>query len=123
MKEQFFKEFFEKSPTAYSYHRVILDDHSLPYDHEFLEVNKAYENMMGFKVSDIVGKRFDEVFPQKCQDPINKALQDVVMHHKTVNFELQHDAVQKYLRVKMFPLESISFCVHIKRCYEGVYAE
>lgn len=114
MKEQFFKEFFEKSPTAYSYHRVILNDHSVPYDHEFLEVNKAYENMMGFKVSDIVGKRFYEVFPQKCQDTFNKALRDAVMHNKTVHFDMQHDVIQKYLRVKMFPLGKDHFACILK---------
>ena len=43
MEDYYFKEFFNKSPTAYSYHKVILDDHGMPSDYEFLAINKSNE--------------------------------------------------------------------------------
>ena len=56
MKGPFFKEFFDKSPNAYSYHRKIIDEQGNPYDYEFLAVNKAYEKMMGVRAHNLINK-------------------------------------------------------------------
>lgn len=45
MEAYYFKEFFNKSPTAYSYHIVILDDYGMPSDYDFLAINKSMENI------------------------------------------------------------------------------
>jgi hypothetical protein len=45
MEAYYFKEFFNKSPTAYSYYIVILNDHGMPSDYEFLAINKSMENI------------------------------------------------------------------------------
>ena len=64
MNGQYFKEFFNKSPNAYSYHRKIVDEQGIPYDYEFLAINEAYEKIMGVKSHDVINKRFYEVFPK-----------------------------------------------------------
>ena len=114
MKELYIEEFFEKSPTAYSYQIAILDEKGIPYDYEFLKINEAYENMMNLKASDVIGKRFCEVFPQDCDNPLkwNRAIQDAVMSNKTVQFDMQNDLIQKWLRVSVVPLcESHFACI------------
>ena len=45
MEAYYFKEFFNKPPTAYSYHIVILNDHGIPSDYDFLAINKSMENI------------------------------------------------------------------------------
>ena len=64
MNGLYFKEFFNKSPNAYSYHRKIVDEQGIPYDYEFLAINQAYEKIMGVKSHDVINKRFYDVFPK-----------------------------------------------------------
>ena len=105
MNDQYFKVFFEKAPTAHSYHRVLLDDQGLPYDFEFLKVNKAYEQIMGLKAYEVIGKRYSEVFLQgQNAMKAHKACQDVVLHHKLVHFDMKHPTIQKWLRVAAFSI-------------------
>lgn len=112
MKVQYFKKFFDKSPIAYSCYKVIMDDQGIPYDYEFLIVNKAYENMINLKASDIIGKRYSKVLPYYGKDTIKRhnACQDVVMNNKTVQFDMQF--CLKWLRVMVFPLgKNILACI------------
>lgn len=55
MEAYYFKEFFNKSPTTYSYHIVILDNHRIPSDYDFLAINKSIENIF-ILLSDIEQK-------------------------------------------------------------------
>jgi len=108
MKEQYFREFFKKSPTAYSCHRVILDEQGLPEEYEFIEVNEAYENMSGLKASNFVGKRFYEVFPHNWEDGVKwyETFQDAAMNNKTVHIDIWID---KWLRITIFPVGEYTF--------------
>ena len=45
MEAYYFKEFFNKSPTACSYYIVIQNDHGTPSDSKFLAINKSMENI------------------------------------------------------------------------------
>jgi PAS domain S-box-containing protein len=64
-----YRALFENLPTAYAYHRIILDDEFRPYDYEFIEVNKLFEEFTGLKSEDIIGKRVTEVIPGIENDP------------------------------------------------------
>ena len=55
MEAYYFKEFFNKSPTAHSYHILILYDHGIPSDYDFLAINKSMENIF-MLLSDIEQK-------------------------------------------------------------------
>ena len=45
MGAYYFKEFFNKPPAAYSYRILILNDHGMPSDYDFLAINKSMENI------------------------------------------------------------------------------
>ena len=62
MKEQLLEYLFKKSPVALSYHKVIFDEDGIPYDCEFIDVNNIYENMIGLKDIEIIGKRIKHSF-------------------------------------------------------------
>ncbi|MBP1765665.1 MAG: ydaM1 [Firmicutes bacterium] len=111
MKEQYCTEFFEKSPIAYSYHRVMLNEQGIPYDYEYLKINKAYEDMMKVTASAVVGKRFKEVVVADWaeEDRWNKVVQDVMMNNKLVSVELFHPLAQKWMRITVFPLRKDIF--------------
>ncbi|MGB9666555.1 MAG: PAS domain-containing sensor histidine kinase [Candidatus Cryosericum sp.] len=61
--EQKFRQLFENLPAGFALHSIILDAQGKPCDYRFLEVNPAYEELMGLKGADIVGKTVLEVLP------------------------------------------------------------
>jgi len=56
---------------AYAYHRIITDLKNRPIDYEFLDINPAYERMMGVKQADILGRRIREIEPGFSKDDVN----------------------------------------------------
>jgi len=61
----------ENMLSAYAYHRIITDLHNMPIDYEFIEINAAYERMIGFKQADIVGRKITEINPSMVKDDVN----------------------------------------------------
>ena len=59
-----YQQLFENMLDAFAYHQIILDKEGQPADYVFLEVNAAFENMIGLTRSSIIGKRAGELFPR-----------------------------------------------------------
>ena len=59
-----FRLLFEKMRSGFSLHEVICDENGDPCDYRFLEVNPAFEALIGLKAQDIIGKTVLEVLPR-----------------------------------------------------------
>ena len=57
--------------SAYAYHRILTDSNNKPIDYEFIEINPAYELMIGLKRKDILGRRIMEIEPGILKDDVN----------------------------------------------------
>jgi PAS domain S-box-containing protein len=53
----------EKSPNAFAYNQIILDDRGNPVDYIFTMINQAFEEMTGLKRDEIIGKKITEILP------------------------------------------------------------
>ena len=58
-----YRRVIESAPYAYAYHRLITDHHGTPVDYEFVEVNPAFESMVGIPSDSLLGRRVTEVLP------------------------------------------------------------
>lgn len=63
MKEKFFQEILMESPFGYAYHKLLTGSEGEPEDYIFLEVNHAFQEMIGLKSEAVLGKRVTEVLP------------------------------------------------------------
>ena len=111
MKEQLLEYLFKKSPVALSYHKAIIDKDGFPYDCKFLDVNNIYENMMGLKDSDVIGKRYNEIFHagDVIAEEWKKAYQDAIINKKTVVIDVYNKPVLKWIRITIFILDKCHF--------------
>ena len=57
-------EVLKRSPFAYAYHRIILDNTAKPVDYEFLDVNSAFEKTIGLEKQQILNKRVTDILPE-----------------------------------------------------------
>ena len=68
--ERRYHSLFENMQSAFAYHQLVVDSQNNPVDYIFLDVNKAFETMMGLKRDAILGKRVTAVLPGIEKEPI-----------------------------------------------------
>jgi len=68
MNNNFYKQLIKNSPAGYAYHKIICDEDGIPCDFEYIDVNAAFEKLIGLKGIDIVGKKVTEILPNIRED-------------------------------------------------------
>jgi len=61
--EERFRTLMEEAINAIALHEIILDDHGVPVNYRFLEVNRAFEELTGLSAQQLVGRTVLEVLP------------------------------------------------------------
>lgn len=61
--ERKYRLLFEQMTSGFALHEIICDHKGKPVDYRFLEVNPAFERMLGMKEGNIIGKTVKEVLP------------------------------------------------------------
>lgn len=89
---------------------LIFDDNGKAIDYKFLSVNDSYENMIGLKREEIIGKRATDVLPDIEDMWINKYA-EVVLSDKTVVIADYSRALGKYFKVVAYPYIENQFVV------------
>lgn len=103
----FYQSVIENTSVGYSYNKIIYNDNGEPQDYEFVEVNEAYELMLGIEGKDWVGKRISELYKSVKK---NKANWDEF--HSKHFVKLAKEGTKniftyrgKHYRVKLYPLK------------------
>jgi len=63
MNNEHYKNIIKNAPIGYAFFKLVLDERGAPCDFEFLEVNRAYEELTGLKAENIINKRITQVLP------------------------------------------------------------
>ncbi len=88
--ESVYEECFKNSPIAYAYHKFLIDSEGNPYDYIFLDVNKAFEQITGFKKENVIGKKVTEVMPNIKKDNFDW----IEFYGKVVLGKERHEIIQ-----------------------------
>jgi len=62
---------FANMLNACAFHKIVVDDRGDPVDFEYLEINDAFERVMGVSRSDIVGKLATKSWPDIGKEPVD----------------------------------------------------
>lgn len=68
-KDKEYQLLFSNMTSGFAYHKVITDDSGKPTNYEFVDINTAFEKIVGLKRKDIIGKKVTEVLPGTEKDP------------------------------------------------------
>lgn len=87
--EKKYRKLFANMMNGFAYHRAVLDENGHPVDHVFLEVNGAFEKMLGLKGREVIGMKVTEVFPgiQKDRYDWISEFGKVAINGETLNME------------------------------------
>lgn len=115
MKDNFYKQLIEESPTGYVYHKVIFDKDGNPFDYEILEINAAFETLTGLKGLDLIGKRLSEIIPNIISEDFSwiKRYGEVALNGNREEFEHYSETVKKWYRVTTYSPQENHFVTHL----------
>ncbi|KKL44419.1 hypothetical protein LCGC14_2365870, partial [marine sediment metagenome] len=67
--EENYRSLFNNMTAGFAYHEVIVDNEKKPIDYKYIEVNPAFEKLMGLKAEEMIGKNVTEILPGIADDP------------------------------------------------------
>ncbi|MDW7670431.1 MAG: diguanylate cyclase [Bacillota bacterium] len=92
---------------GYAYFRVLADPYGKPVDLLFLEVNDAFESIVGLDQQDVIGKRLTQVFENIHQDEFDWIyfLGQVAVTGETTQYQQFFGPLEKWLSVGAYSEE------------------
>lgn len=107
MKDSVYRAIIEKSSSGYAYNKIIYDKNRQPCDYEIIEVNSAFERLIGLKASDIIGKRITKVFEIIEEDEFDriKLYGDIAENLGNEEFVKYDKSTDRYYKINAYSIE------------------
>lgn len=95
---------YEGIPKGYAYHKIELNEDNKPIDFKFLKANRSYENLVGIKRSNFLGKKFTytHVFLNKDEFDYVAEFGKVALTGQSTVLDFYSRGLQKWLSVFVF---------------------
>lgn len=110
-----YKSVLNKFENGYAYQKIITDKKGIPIDFEYIEVNPAFEKLMGLKASKIIGKRISEIFPDFREKEIDwiKFYGEVALKGKSKSIDFYSTSRKKWMHINSHSPKKNYFIVEI----------
>jgi PAS domain S-box-containing protein len=111
--EKKYRSLFENMPVGFALHRIITDPNGAPIDYEFVEVNQAFLDMLGFSGNQVIGNTVTKLIPGIEKDPANwiGKYGQVALSGKNISFEDYSEPLKKWFSVSSYSPEKNYFVV------------
>jgi len=111
VKDDFYKSIVKQSPDGYAYNKIICDKDGLPCDYMLMEVNLAFENLVGLKSKEIIGKKATVLFTQTLNEVIKliSIFGKVAIKCKSDVIEQFIESKNRWYRINVFSPEKYYF--------------
>ena len=98
-----YREMVLDASFGYALQRTIVDETNNPVDYEFIEVNSAFEGLIGLKREQVTGRKLSEIIKYMRDDPsgLIKFYNKVFFESRPAEFEQYSDLLQKWYRVNV----------------------
>ncbi len=93
-----YRQLFQAMPEAYALHEVVLDASGHPVDYRILEVNAAWEALMGHSAAEVRGHTAREIFPGIETGWIAR-LGEVALTGRSARFEHYSGSQGRFFRI------------------------
>lgn len=125
--EERYRSLFANMTGGFSLNKILYDDDGKPADYVCLEVNDAYEKIMGRKREEVVGKGLTEVFPEIRKDPELadrlRLFERVAATGESARYERYAKCPEKWLSVSLYSPMKGHFAMMLEDITERKRAE
>lgn len=114
MNKSFYKQLIEESPIGYAYHRILCDKNGVPCDYKFIDVNTAFEAIMGIKRCDIIGKKISVILPDIKKSGFNwiNFYGDIAINGGKKELEQFSESLKCWFKISVYSPEKYYFTAH-----------
>src|SRR6056297_2713398 len=97
----------DRSKSAFARHKIVLDEKGEPVDYCFLEVNQAFERMIGIKRKELLNKLVTEIIPgiRDEKPDLIKTYGDIALKGSSEIMELYASRLKKWYSVEVMSTE------------------
>jgi PAS domain S-box-containing protein len=103
-----FRSLFEGAGEMIALHRLVFDENGRPVDYRLLDVNPAYERIMGLKREAVRGRLASEVYGT-APAPYLTEFSQVTLTGRPLRMEIYWPPVDRYLEVSVAPFGKDGF--------------
>ncbi|PKM94019.1 MAG: hypothetical protein CVU84_11150 [Firmicutes bacterium HGW-Firmicutes-1] len=102
--EGFLGSLFENMLNGFAYHKIVTDEKGKPIDYIYLDVNQAFESIIGYKKEDVIGRSVKEISPNIVEDTFNwiEFFGEVAIENTSPTTEQYSEALDKWLLINAF---------------------
>lgn len=103
MPEDRFDALVEKAPYGFVYHEIITQE-GIPVDFKFLNMNPAFEEMMGLRKSEVLGRKASEVFSGIQEEGCGwlNLFGEIVLQGKDVSFQQYIPSLKRWFEITAY---------------------
>jgi len=99
--EKRYRKLYSSMSEGLAVHEIVYDDSNIPVDYEIIDVNKAYEEILGIKRKGILGKKASEIYGAG-KPPYIEIYSEVVETGNPAHFETYFEPMDKYFNISVF---------------------
>ena len=107
------RSIFSYMAEGFAHHRIVLDKNGKPFDYIFLEINDAFEKIVGLNAKDILGKRVTQALPGIEKDPADwiGRYGKVALTGEPEHFDSYSEVLKRWYSVSAFSTQKGFFTV------------
>ncbi|SHG69028.1 PAS domain S-box-containing protein/diguanylate cyclase (GGDEF) domain-containing protein [Thermosyntropha lipolytica DSM 11003] len=104
MKEDLCREVIEKAPFGYALHKICLDEEGRADDFVYLDVNPAFERIIGLSRESVLNRRVTQVLPGIKEDSFDwiSIYGRIAREGGEEEFSRYYKPLDRWLRIKAF---------------------
>lgn len=101
------EKIIDKMQNAFAYHKIIYDENNNPVDYEYIYINKAFEELTGFKKQDVIGERVTQLIPNIKESSFNwiEYYSKIAENETEDHIEQYFDLWDRWYRIDVFSPE------------------
>ena len=102
--EERYRSLFENMAEGFAYCKIILDVTGRPVDFEYLDINKAFENLTGLKREDVLDRRVTDAIPgiRESHPELFEIYGNVALTGEATAFELFFEPLRIWLSISVY---------------------
>ena len=120
--EKKFRELFIHSNDGICLHELIYDNFGNPVDYTIIDINPKYEEILGLKKDNVIGKRSIEIYPSETP-PYFDLYKEVALTGNPQIFETFFEPLNKYFIISVFAPQKGQFATVFKDITQMKLAE
>lgn len=93
---------FANMLNGFMYCRIETDSKGEPVDWTYLDVNHAFEKIIGLRKNQVIGKKVTDFFPEEPKEPYFRVYGQVALSGEPAIFEAYGKSIGKWLNVSVY---------------------